>query len=263
MVKNTFILDLIIIVIILSIQSCAKFNYDNPDDPIDEDTEHGVPCPGLTSVTHYGKTYHTVLIGNQCWLKESLNIGTMISSNLNQSDNGVIEKYCYNNDSTNCVKYGGLYQWNELMRYQTGEKNQGLCPDGFHIPTDLEFKILEGTLDSEFGLGNAEWDKLQWRGNDAGGKLKNTGFDDWDAPNTGATNISGFTALPHCYREWNADISEAENQFSGYRAYLTMWTSTEHDETTAGRRALSYIYSQVFRSFHDKDFGYSVRCIKD
>lgn len=249
--------------ITFGIQSCFKSNMLNPEDPINEEEVFDIPCPSLSSVEHYGKTYNTVQIGNQCWLKENLDIGTMIQSNVAQTDNGTIEKFCYNNDVTNCDKYGGLYEWDELMRYTVGEKNQGLCPDGFHIPTDLEFKILEGTLDSNFGLDNAEWDGWEWRGFDAGGKLKATGTEDWEGPNYGATNSSGFSALPHCYREWNAVIQDAENQFSGYKAYLCMWTSTENDGTTARRRALSYFLSGVYRSNHDKNFGYSVRCIKD
>jgi len=233
------------------------------DPNTDPNEEFGVPCPGLASVVHYGKTYNTVQIGNQCWLKENIDVGTMIPSNQEQADNGVIEKFCFNNDVTNCDKYGGLYEWDEVMQYTHGEKSQGLCPDGFHIPTDDEFKELEGGLDSNFGPGNAEWDDFQWRGFDAGGKLKATGLDHWQGPNYGATNSSGFSALPHCYREWNASTQNADNQFSGFTAYLCLWTSTENDEGTVKRRALSYFLSGVYRSNHDKNFGYSLRCIKD
>ncbi|HSL89900.1 MAG TPA: hypothetical protein VK870_11395 [Ignavibacteriaceae bacterium] len=56
-------------------------------------------CPGTPTVTYAGKTYNTVQIGNQCWLKENLDVGNMIIGSLNQFDNGIIEKYCYNNDS--------------------------------------------------------------------------------------------------------------------------------------------------------------------
>jgi len=64
-------------------------------------------------VSYEGITYNTVQIGSQCWLKENLVVGTMIDSLQNQTSNSVIEKYCYNNDSTNCNTYGGLYQWGD------------------------------------------------------------------------------------------------------------------------------------------------------
>lgn len=211
----------------------------------------------MPTVSYAGKTYHTVQIGNQCWLRENLNIGNMIPSGQEQTNNGVIEKYCYDNNPDNCEAHGGLYQWDEIMQYTKGEKAQGICPPGFHIPSDDEFKILEGTVDTEFGIGNAEWDKLQWRGFDAGGHLKATGTDDWGAPNTGATNSSWFSALPNGYKENNA------NEFSGYPAYLTLWTSSEFDDLMVWRRALSYYFAQVYRSYHDKKFGYSLRCIRD
>ncbi len=260
MFKGINILLILFIAIIL--QSCFKGNALDPDPDPDPNEEYGIPCPGLATVTHYGKTYNTVQIGNQCWLKENIDVGTMIPSNQEQADNGIIEKFCYNNDITNCDKYGGLYEWDEVMQYTVGEKSQGLCPDGFHIPTDAEFKELEGGLDSNFGPGSPEWDKYEWRGFDAGGKLKATGVEHWDE-SVGATNSSGFSALPHCYREWNASTQGADNQFSGYRAYLCLWTSSQNDETTVKRRALSYHLSGVYRSNHDKNFGYSLRCIKD
>src|ERR1035441_9850769 len=86
------------------------------------------PCPNVATVDYAGKTYNTVAIGDQCWLKENLDIGTMINSinggtngDGNQTNNGTIEKYCYNDDPANCTKYGGLYQWNEAMQYVTTE----------------------------------------------------------------------------------------------------------------------------------------------
>ncbi|MBK7631804.1 MAG: hypothetical protein IPJ23_14080 [Ignavibacteriales bacterium] len=85
-------------------------------------------------IIYEGKTYGTVLIGTQCWMKENLNVGTMIQGNSNQSNNGVKEKYCYNNDTANCSIYGGLYQWNEAMQYVTTEGARGICPEGW-IPT--------------------------------------------------------------------------------------------------------------------------------
>ena len=74
---------------------------------------------GASRVSYGGKDYNTVLIGSQCWLKENLDVGTMINGSNQQTNNGIIEKYCYNNVPNNCSTYGGLYQWNEAMQYFT------------------------------------------------------------------------------------------------------------------------------------------------
>ena len=92
------------------------------------------PCAGLPTVTLAGKIYNTSQIGTQCWLRENLDIGTRIDAAVEQTGNGTIEKYCYDNLDANCTIYGGLYQWNEMMQYTT-LVNQGLCPSGWHVPT--------------------------------------------------------------------------------------------------------------------------------
>ncbi len=159
----------------------------------------GQPCPGIPTVEYEGQVYNTVQIGDQCWFKENLNVGTKINSTqsgFQQQDNDTIEKYCYNNDEANCDVYGGLYEWPEAMQYATTEGAQGICPVGWHIPTDNEWKILEGTVDSQYGVGDPEWDYAGFRGLDAGGNLKEEGTVHWIDPNEGATNSSGFTGLP-------------------------------------------------------------------
>src|ERR1035437_10384230 len=84
------------------------------------------PCPGVPTVDYGGKTYHTVQIGSQCWLKENLDINGIDSTR----NNDTIEKFCYNNDPANCATYGGLYQWNEAMQSVTTDKTKGICPTG-------------------------------------------------------------------------------------------------------------------------------------
>ena len=69
-----------------------------------------IPCPGVPTVTYEGQVYNTIQIFGQCWLKENLNVGTMINGEDEMTDNGIIEKYCYYNDQANCDTYGGLYQ---------------------------------------------------------------------------------------------------------------------------------------------------------
>ena len=91
----------------------------------------GLPCGCVAPVTFEGYTYPTVQIGIQCWFRENLKAGTMINVNTGghlQTDNGIIEKYCYDNNPANCDTYGGLYEWNEAMQYVTEDGAQGVCP---------------------------------------------------------------------------------------------------------------------------------------
>ena len=143
-------------------------------------TNNNLPCPGVPSLTYGGQVYHTVLIGNQCWMKENLNIGTMINGSLDQTNNDTIEKYCYLNDTANCAIYGGLYQWDEMMQYIATEGAKGICPTGWHIPSTSDWNELVA------GLGGD---------NIAGGSLKEEDSIHWLNPNVGANNASGFTGF--------------------------------------------------------------------
>jgi len=98
----------------------------------------------------------------------------MIQRSQNQTNSGIIEKYCYNNDTNNCNTYCGLYQWNEAMQYVTTPSAQGICPNGWHIPTKAEFEKLANTVDND---GNALKAIGQGTGSGAG------------------TDTSGFSAL--------------------------------------------------------------------
>lgn len=207
----------------------------------------GQPCPGTPTVLYEGKTYNTVQVGTQCWLKENLNVGTRINGSQNQDPtNGIKEKYCYDDLESNCDIYGGLYQWDEMMQGSTTEGAQGICPSGWHLPTDAEWTILTTYLGGE-GI--------------AGGKLKSTGtIEDgtglWYSPNTGATNESGFTALPGgTGGGWFAEISSF-----GY-----FWSSTLYSGTHAWQRFLSASDANVIRNWDDETDGSdsSVRCVKD
>ena len=194
------------------------------------------------TINYSGQTYNTVEIGTQCWLKENLNVGTMIPGSQSQTGAPPIEKYCYNDDPANCNIYGGLYQWDEMMLGSTLPGVQGICPDGWHIPTDAEWTILTTFLG---GLSVA------------GGKMKEEGYVHWSFPNTGATNISGFTALPGGYN------------VSGSFVYLTtmgyFWSSTEHSSpnTTAWTRVLVHNNEDVNHNFFFKTMGQSCRCLKN
>jgi uncharacterized protein (TIGR02145 family) len=200
--------------------------------------------------------YSTTLIDNQCWMAENLNFGNMVAGSSGQSDNGIPEKYCYEDNPARCDDYGGLYTWDEMMQYSNVESSKGVCPDGWHIPSDEEWKILEGTLDSQFGIGEPEWEKTGNRGTDAACKLKETGTTHWSIPNTCATNSSGFTALPGGY-----------HIFSFVYYYLSVqgyyWTSSEVDTGSSYDREFFSNSQFVGRNNWDKSYGCSVRCVKN
>ncbi len=219
----------------------------------------GIPCGCVAPVLYEGQTYNTVQIGNQCWFKENLNVGTKINSTqggFQQMDNGIIEKYCYENNEANCAIYGGLYEWPEAMQYDTTEGVQGICPAGWHIATDNEWKILEGTVDSQYPVGDPEWDGTGWRGYDAGGNLKEAGTSHWFSPNSGATNSSGFTGLPGGYRSYD------NGSFYTLGMYGYFWSSSQYSTDAAWRRGLHFIIAYVSRYDLNKDYGFSVRCLK-
>lgn len=212
-----------------------------------------IPCPGTPTVEYEGQVYNTIQIFSQCWLKENLNIGTMIQGTEEMTDNDTIEKYCYNNDPDSCTKYGGLYQWYEMMQYTTQQGAQGICPQGWHLPTDEEWKILEGTVDSQYGVGDPEWDGDDLRGYDAGKNLKTTSG--WYSNGNG-TDLFGFSGLP-------GGLRYGYGYFDGVGSYGYWWTSTELNYYYAWSRILDYCYPDLYRYHSFKIFGYSVRCLRD
>lgn len=212
---------------------------------------NGLPCAGMETFEYGGQTYHTVQIGSQCWMKENLNIGTMVNGGSNQTNNSIIEKYCYGNNLSNCAVYGGLYQWREMMQYTTTPGVQGICPSGWHIPMDSEWCTLTTYLDTTVNCNT--WG---WSGTNAGGKMKETGTNHWYSPNTGATNESGFSALGAGARFFSGDfISMA---FATY-----IWSSSEYSPASGIHLYLLYNYASLARYDNNKTQGLSVRCIKD
>ncbi|MCD4790116.1 MAG: hypothetical protein K8R37_08975, partial [Bacteroidales bacterium] len=199
-----------------------------------------------------GQTYSTVQIGTQCWMVENLNIGTMINGSNEQTDNSTIEKYCYNNNTSNCDTYGGLYQWNEIMEYTTTPGTQGICPSDWHIPTDEELKQLEGEVDSYYGYPDPEWDGTGSRGTDAGSNLKSTSG--WSGGN--GTDLYGFTLLPGGRHSTITSFGTL-----GESSYL--WSSSQFDGTDSWSRTIYYMFDTVNRFSGIKECGYSVRCLKD
>jgi uncharacterized protein (TIGR02145 family) len=193
-----------------------------------------IPCPGRPTVEYDGQVYNTIQIFSQCWLKENLNVGEMISGDSAMTDNDTIEKYCYNNEPDSCTKYGGLYQWDEMMQYTTQQGVQGICPPGWHLPTDEEWKVLEGAVDSQYGIGDPEWDLSGvYRGSDAGTNLKTTsGWND----NGNGTDLFGFSGLPGggCYNY---------GSFNDVGYLGNWWTSSEVSITSAWHSVTSSFFT--------------------
>jgi uncharacterized protein (TIGR02145 family) len=213
-------------------------------------------CVGMPTVEYEGQLYNTIQVFSQCWLKENLNVGEMIPGSQDMSDNGLLEKYCYNNNQVNCDIYGGLYQWDEMMLYTNLEGSQGICPNGWHIPSDEEWKLLEGAVDSHYGIGDPHWDlSIQNRGFDAGLNLKsNYG---WQSGGDGL-DLYGMTILPSGAR--------------GIMGFGTLgfnhstWTSSEviaYQEVLVWYRMFGFSWDNIYRTYMGKEMGYSVRCLKN
>src|SRR5680860_1009924 len=184
-------------------------------------------------------------IGVQAWAKANLNVGTMVpgtlggSNTTNQTNNSIIEKYCYQNNPANCTTYGGLYQWNEAMQYVTTEGAQGICPAGSHIPSDNDWKILEMQL----GMSQAQADATGWsRGTDQGTQLQPGGSSGLNIP------LAGYRAT--------------DGTLLNLSAATYLWSSSE-SSTSAWIRRLNWGTATVYRSTDDKGGGYSVRCVRN
>lgn len=201
------------------------------------------PCPGIPTIVYGGQTYNTVAIGDHCWLKENLNVGTRIIGSSDQTNNSIIEKYCYNDDTANCTIYGGLYQWAEVVQYKNGATNttspnpafigniQGICPAGWHLPTYSELQTLGIAVSND---GNA----LKAVGQGAG------------------TNTSGFSALLAAYRY-------AGGYYHDLGGSTYFWSSTESSETLANSMNLFQNDISIYINGNYKEDGSSVRCLNN
>ncbi|MDP4266224.1 MAG: fibrobacter succinogenes major paralogous domain-containing protein [Bacteroidota bacterium] len=179
------------------------------------------------------KLYKTITIGKQTWMAQNLNYTTASDS------------WCYENDPKNCNVYGRLYNWYIIMQGAKSNntipgKVRGICPVGWHIPSDAEWDILAHYL------GEKEI---------AGSKMKEPGIKWWTNPNVGATNISGFSGLPGGGRY-------VDGSFIYIGTNATFWSSTEKDAAKAYYRYLYHSSTELKRYYSKKSIGFSVRCIK-
>lgn len=199
-----------------------------------------------------GNVYHTIAIGNQVWMVENLRTTkyndssaiTLVTDNTAWV-NLKTPAYCwYNNDSLRYKETcGALYNWYAV-------NTERLCPKGWHVASDSDWKELEITL----GMTQVAADSLFWRGTDQGTKLKS--MNGW-YKNGNGTNSSGFNAIPAGIRDWDDGL------FYWIDTYSHWWTSTEEYFGNAWDRDVHYDHSQVFRYPNNKNYGMSVRCVKD
>lgn len=261
--KKFYIIIIQLSFFILSFISCNK---DNTSSTIDEN--YGTPCPGMPTITDIdGNTYNTVLIGDQCWMKENLKVthypnGEAIPNITNDREwealenNNTDDAYCFYDNNANS-EYGALYTYAAAIGDNWTRDNaqgQGICPDGWHLPSDEEWKILEGTADTQFPVGDSEWDDYGSRGYDSGTHMKSTSG--WESNGNG-DNSSGFAALPGGGRDYDGGVFS----YAGYYGYW--WSATEGISNTSWNRHLGYISADVHRSYNSKSYGYSVRCTRD
>ena len=172
---------------------------------------------------------------------------------------GTTQKYCYSNLESNCDTNGALYEWQEAMDLpancaytdcsaQINTPHQGICPDGWHIPTDTEWKTLEGQL----GMSTAQQDDTGYRGTDEGDKLKTVD----ECFGSSNCSTSGFSALLAGYRY-------VAGGFYDSGSYVYVWSSSQGSSTNAWSRGLNSGYSTTSRYAPNKYYGFSLRCLKD
>jgi len=195
--------------------------------------------------------YKTVAIGKYKWMAENLktsrfNDGAeipLVTGSINWS---VLDKaaYCwYDDDKANSFIYGALYNF---FAVNTGK----LCPKGWRVPSDEEWKYLEGYVDSLYKIGDPIWDESRIRGYNAGTRLK--AISGWKLGGNGSDDF-GFSALPGGERLTSFNNSKGSCGF--------WWTCTEFEQSSAWYRCIIYSLSEISRGPHPKRMGFSVRCI--
>ncbi|OYT15722.1 MAG: hypothetical protein B7C24_11555 [Bacteroidetes bacterium 4572_77] len=197
--------------------------------------------------------YAVVEIGSQIWMAENIKTTSYTNGDAiplvtgdtewaNLGDNDTDKAYCFYDNDVNGI-YGALYTYAAATNGDnSGVDIPGVCPTGWHLPNDDEWTALTDELGGE---------------SVAGGKLKSTCMELWNTPNTGATNESGFTALPGGLRDYY------DGSFNYDDIVVVFWSATQYDDTEAWWRNLSYDYAGSDRYYDNKSGGLYVRCVKD
>jgi len=217
------------------------------------------PCPGAPTVEDIdGNVYQTVLLGDQCWMASNLNV-------IRNPSGANLTRYCYVNSSSYCELYGGLYTWSTMMNGSASSNGnpsgvQGICPTGWHIPSDAEWTELTNYLINNYldinsdNVGN-KLKSCRQVNSSLGGDCSTTEHPRWDSNATHyGTNDFGFSALPGGYYSGGS--------FSNLGSYGFWWSSTENS-SNAWSRNVSYNNGGVYRYNGSKSKGYSVRCVRD
>ena len=227
-------------------------------------------CP--PTVTDFdGNIYNTVLIDTQCWMKENLEVTHYPNGDpipyvayndqwADLADNNTDDAYCYYDNNTSS-EYGALYTYAAAIAdnwQRDNASDQGICPSGWHLPTDQEWTDLE-----EYLIANG----FNWDGSTSGNKIGkslastygwNNSSQHGEVGNDQASNnTTGFTALPGGYRSYNSGAFGN----AGYGGYW--WSATESSSSSAWNRGLGYNGADVYRYGYNKSYGFSVRCIQD
>jgi uncharacterized protein (TIGR02145 family) len=222
-------------------------------------------CGTVTDIE--GNIYQTVVIGSQCWMAENLKyLPSVAAASSGSSSTPYYYVYGYNGTNVETAKstinfeiYAVLYNWPAVMDGAgSSDSNpsgvQGICPDGWHLPSDAEWKELEINL----GMTLAEADATGWRGTTQGSKMAKS-YDYWtngELENDTDFNTSGFSALPGGRRRSNAT-------WIGINDFGAWWSTSTGGTGTAYIRALSYNLTTVNRDAYTYNNGFSVRCVKD
>ena len=189
--------------------------------------------------------YNTIQIGSQWWMAENMNYGRQINSKQQPERVGEIEKFCYNDKEENCNNMGGLYTWGEMMTYKRSDDGaigirQGVCPDGWHIPTDKEWNELSEYLEGKGEVGN---------------QLKDFGY--WSqSMQRGLFSTTGFSALP-------AGRMDNSGNFYYLGNSTTFWSATKESNNKAWHRTLTNRSGELYRGNSHVSLRFSVRCVKD
>jgi len=201
-----------------------------------------------------GNVYQLVTLSSQIWMVENLRyLPSVVGPSTGSQTTPYYYVHGYNGTSvteakatTNYTTYGVLYNWTASMAGSAGSTAnpsgiQGVCPTGWHLPSDAEWTQLTAFLGGE---------------SVAGGKLKEIGTSHWNSPNTGATNETGFTALP-------GGVRGSGGPFYDIGAYGYWWSTTEGSTSNAYYRYVVYDNSDVYKNYLSKELGFSVRCLRD
>ncbi len=216
----------------------------------------------ISKVVDYdGNLYTSVPIGKQLWLIQNLktthyNNGDAIPNDTGKTEWDTITKsaYCnYNNDTAMATIYGRLYNWYVVI------DKRGVCPVGWHVPSDTEWHALALSLDPYAlmpAVINNNNDKIE--STTAGAALK--AKDVWGGLSENATNSSGFTALPGGVR---SSYESSNFDGNGIGGFFYCWSITEYSTLESWSRYMTYGTSIIYRTYIPNNFGNSIRCVKD